>query len=78
MKSCIKDWYLESIPYNQILVEAKADSDYNKFDPYLFNRDNKYSHGKEKLFAQWEHTIEDAKWLQSEIERQGRKKYISG
>ena len=42
------------------------------------NRDNKYSRGKEKLFAQWGYTIEDAKWLQAEIEKQGRNKYISG
>ena len=70
--------HLESIPYSQVLVESKADSDFNKFDPYLFNRDNKYSHGKEKLFAQWGYTIEDAKWLQAEIEKQGRNKYISG
>ena len=70
--------YTESIPYNQVLAEAKSESDYSKFDPYLFNRDNKYTHGKEKLFEKWGYTIDDAKWLQAEIERQGREKYIAG
>lgn len=70
--------YTESIPYNQVLAEAKSESDYSKFDPYLFNRDNKYTHNKEKLFEKWGYTIDDAKWLQAEIERQGREKYIAG
>lgn len=70
--------YTESIPYNQVLAEAKSESDYSKFDPYLFNRDSKYTHGKEKLFEKWGYTIDDAKWLQEEVERQCREKYISG
>lgn len=37
-----------------------------------------YKRSKGKLFAQWGYTVEDAKWLQAEIERQGREKYILG
>ena len=37
-----------------------------------------YSHGKEKLFASWGYTVADARWLQNEIEQQGRTKYIAG
>ncbi len=66
------------IPYSQVLAEVKAESDYSKFDPYLFNRGSKYSHNKEKLFEKWGYTIDDAEWLQAEIERQGREKYIAG
>ena len=68
----------EPIPYSQVLAEIKAKSDYSKFDPYLFNRGGKYSHNKEKLFEKWGYSIDDAKWLQTEIERQGRKNYIAG
>ena len=37
-----------------------------------------YWHGKEKLFAEWGYSAEDAHWLQSEMERQAREKYVSG
>lgn len=53
-------------------------SDYGKFDPYLFNTDGFYTHGKEKLFKEWGYTVDDAAWLQTEIERQAQDKYISG
>ena len=33
---------------------------------------------KEKLFAEWGYSAEDAHWLQSEMERQAREKYVSG
>ena len=68
----------EPIPYSQVLSEAKSESDYGKFDPYLFNVGNKYTHNKEKLFEKWGYTIADAKWLQKEIEQQGREKYVLG
>lgn len=55
-----------------------ANSAYSKFDSYLFNPENKYPHSKEKLFNSWGYTVEDAKWLQAEVERQGLEKYISG
>ena len=69
---------LEPISYNTVLKNAKAVSDYSKYDPYLFNPQGKYPHNKEKLFKSWGYTIDNAKWLQSEIERQGLDKYTNG
>ena len=69
---------LEPIDYTLVLMNAVVYSDYSKFDPYLFNTNGKYSHAKEKLFAQWGYTVEDAHWLQTEIEKQAGEKYITG
>ena len=33
---------------------------------------------KKKLFKEWGYTVDDARWLQAEIERQGRERYLSG
>lgn len=55
-----------------------ANSAYSKFDPFLFNTNGSYSHHKEDLLKSWGYTVADAKWLQSEIEKQGLEKYISG
>ncbi len=66
------------IDYSRVVNEATAKSDYSKFDPYLFNRDNRYEHNKQKLFESWGYTIEDSAWLQETIEEQGREKYING
>ncbi len=60
------------------MKNAKAISNYSKYDPYLFNRDNKYTHSKEELFQKWGYTIDDSAWLQKEIEKQALKKYIDG
>lgn len=70
--------FLEVLSYDEVLNKAKSISEYSKFDPYLFNTENKYSHGKEKLFSEWGYTVNDAKWLQTEIERQGLENYITG
>lgn len=51
---------------------------YSKFDPYLFNTRGEHPHGKDKLFHEWGYTVVDAFWLQKEIERQAREKYVSG
>ncbi len=69
---------LEDIPYNDVLSKSTSDSTYSKFDPYLFNTEGKYTHNKENLFREWGYTVEDANWLQSEINKQGLEKYISG
>ena len=69
---------LDPIAYTKVLESAVAKSQYSKFDPYLFNTTGIYTHTKEKLFAQWGYTVEDAKWLQSEMERQALEKYLSG
>lgn len=69
---------LEPVDYAIVLMLISAYSDYSKFDPYLFNTSGKYTHGKEKMFAQWGYTAIDAKWLQSEMERQAMEKYRNG
>ena len=69
---------LDPIDYAVVLVNAAAYSDYSKFDPYLFNTHGQYTHTKEKLFAQWGYTVQDAHWLQAEMEKQAREKYIAG
>ena len=69
---------LDPIDYIGVLTCATVYSDYGKFDPYLFNTTGVYPHTKEKLFHEWGYTVDDARWLQKEIERQARDKYISG
>ena len=69
---------LEDISYETVLDNAAAVSAYSKFDPYLFNTEGKYPHKKEKLFNNWGYTVSDSKWLQKEIEKQGRERYVSG
>ena len=59
-------------------MNASTYIDYRKFDPYLFNTNGRQTHNKEILFKEWGYTVEDARWLQAEIERQAREKYISG
>lgn len=69
---------LEEVDYAVVVENASAYSDYSKFDPYLFNTTGVYKHNKEKLFKEWGYTVDDARWLQAEMERQAREKYISG
>lgn len=69
---------LEPIDYALVFANAAAHSDYSKFDPYLFNTKGTYSHNKENLFKEWGYTVDDTCWLQTEIERQSREKYIAG
>ena len=63
---------LEAIDYLVVLMNASTYSDYRKFDPYLFNTNGLQTHNKEILFKEWEYTVEDARWVQAEIERQAR------
>ena len=69
---------LEKIDYLTVLTNASTFSDYRKFDPYLFNTNGLQTHSKEKLFLEWGYTVDDARWLQEEIEQQAREKYIAG
>lgn len=69
---------LEAIDYAIVLANATVYSSYSKFDPYLFNTDGLHPNGKAKLFKEWGYTVDDARWLQSELEQQAREKYISG
>ena len=66
------------ISYSQVVDHADAQSSYSKFDPYLFNTKGMYPHTKEKLFASWGYTVEDAEWLQTEMEKEASYKYASG
>ena len=66
------------IACSEVLLLAVSKSQYSKFDPYLFNTTGLYTHTKEKLFAQWGYTVDDAKWLQAEMERQALEKYLAG
>lgn len=59
-------------------MDATTYSDYSKFDPYLFDTDNVYQHGKNRAFESWGYTVDDAHWLQAEIEKQALEKYIAG
>ena len=69
---------LEDIPYVNVMFNSSAESAYSKFDPYLFDPNNFYKHGKNKAFESWGYSVDDARWLQAEMERQAREKYISG
>lgn len=69
---------LDPIDYAFVLANAAAHSDYSKFDPYLFNTTGTYTHNKEKLFNECGYYAEDASWLQAEMEKQAREKYLSG
>ena len=51
-------------------MNAEAHSEYSKYDPYLFDPENFYRHGKDLAFEKWGHTLKDADWLQKELERQ--------
>ncbi len=68
---------LEAIDYAIVLANATVYSSYSKFDPYLFNTDGLHPNGKAKLFKEWGYTVEDARWLQAEIERQAKERYIA-
>ena len=65
-------------PFAVVFGNVSVYSDYGKFDPYLFNTTGLQTHNKEKLFKEWGYTVDDARWLQAEIERQGRERYLSG
>lgn len=69
---------LEPISYDLVSKNAISKSDYRKFDIYLFNAEGRYTDTKKILFESWGYTIDDAKWLQSEIEKQALQKYKKG
>lgn len=69
---------LEPIDYAIVLERAAAHSAYSKFDPYLFDPDGSYDHGKNRAFELWGYSVADSQWLKDEMERQATAKYISG
>lgn len=69
---------LESISRDLVSKNAIAKSNFSKFAPYLFDPENFYKHGKNKLFESWGYSISDSEWLQKEFEKQALEKYIKG
>lgn len=69
---------LGNLSYNDVLTKSSANSAYSKFDPYLFDPNNFYKHGKNKAFESWGYSIMDSAWLKKEIEKQALEKYVSG
>ena len=69
---------LEEVPYAVVWANASAYSDYSKFDPYLFDPENFYKHGKNRAFESWGYSISDSLWLKAEMEKQALEKYVSG
>ncbi len=66
------------INYTYVANLATASSEFSKFDPYLFNRNNAYEHNKQQMFESWGYTIDDADWLKNTIKEQCLEKYING
>ena len=64
---------LDLIPYAVVFGNVSVYSDYGKFDPYLFNTTGLQTHNKEKLFKEWGYTVDDARWLQAEMNGKGGK-----
>ena len=69
---------LEAIDSLVVLASASAYSSYSKFDPYLFDVQDEYHHGKGVFFESWGYTVEDSQYLKEEFEKQALQKYISG
>ncbi len=69
---------LEDIPYNDVLSLSSCKCPYEKFDPYLFDPDNFYKHGKSAMLESWGYSIQDSTYLKEEIEKQGLEKYRNG
>ncbi len=69
---------LEPIEYATVLQNTSAHSAYSKFDPYLFDPENFYKHGKNKMFERWGYTVADSHWLTEEIEKQALEAYQTG
>ncbi len=69
---------LDPIDYTAVMMNAAANSAYSKFDPYLFDPEHSYKHGKNRAFESWGYTITDSQWLKDEIEKQALEKYLSG
>ena len=47
-------------------------------DPYLFDPENTYRHGKNRAFESWGYSASDSTWLKNQSEKQALEKYLSG
>lgn len=65
-------------PLSRVLNETTAGCLLSKFDPYLFDPDKVYRHGKGIMFESWGYSIADSEWLRKEFERQALEKYTAG
>lgn len=68
----------EPMRYREVVDNAQSEAPYSKFDPYLFDPDHFYKHGKSSMLESWGYSVEDSNWLKIEIEKQALQKYISG
>ena len=69
---------LDPIPYAVVFMNTTSYSDYSKFDPYLFDPENTYRHGKNRAFESWGYSASDSTWLKNQSEKQALEKYLSG
>lgn len=69
---------LMNLPYTIVSENATAICPYSKFNPYLFDTENSYKHGKQQMFISWGYSVEDSKYLQETVYRQGLSKYKAG
>lgn len=69
---------LEDIQYSEILSLSSCKCAYQKFDPYLFDPNNFYRHGKSAMLESRGYTVSDSSYLKEEIEKQGLEKYRNG
>ena len=69
---------LDPIEYSVVLINSYSNCAYGKFDPYLFDPNNFYKHGKDKMFRSWGYSESDISFLIAEFEKQAHDKYIAG
>ncbi len=69
---------LKDVPYNDILTKSSCKCPYEKINPYLFDPENFYKHGKNAMLESWGYTVHDSTHLKEEIEKQGLEKYKNG
>ena len=69
---------LKDVSYNDVLTKSASDCPYSKFNPYLFDPENTYKHGKNKAFESWGYSIDDSEWMKEEMEKQGLERYVAG
>ncbi len=69
---------LEPVDYAVVLLSASVYSDYSKYDPYLFDPENFYKHGKNQAFESWGYSISDSLGLKEQVEKQALEKYLFG
>lgn len=67
-----------SLSADTVRDKSVAQAAFSKFNPYLFDVNQEYGHGKNKLFEAWGFHVEDSTYLKKEIEHQALQKYVAG